>query len=418
MKKLTLKLFLLFLANIPFFLFVLIVTLVLSLGYYHDTDPQHYEEVVSELLGVQDFNIRSVPVVVDGEKTVIEPFTITYWNGNEVEFYTPPEVWDPVWEAYTHFPWCDPRLNVAVAFSESPQYINYEDENEATAAGTWQFIGSTWERLWTVQIPELYPELLTMFPNPERTDRKASAYAACVYFRLIGLDDAFSKGEETFVNKFMGWNRYSPQGEFVYRLYSELLNRTGGDLPTVNTPEVNRVVLEPSPWKKFVLEALQLLGIFPKVAYAYDDSPGEGLPVDNPGGNGDCKPLVGGKYTIGPRGYHTGCEGTSWSCGLIKGYDYIASDGTPLYAPMNGVVTAMFYDGLGNSILTLRLENGLELGIMHLHFPENLAVGSQVVAGQQIGSVGNIGNSSEAHAHVWLRQGFSNLEDHSILFCK
>jgi|GEM_PF-4635385 len=415
MKKLTLKLFLFLLANTPFFLFVLIVTLVLSLGYYHDTDPQHYEEVVSELLGVQDFNIRSVPVVVDGKETVIEPFTINYWNGNKVKFYAPPEVWDPVWEAYMHFPWCDPRLNVAVAFSESSGYINYDEENEATAIGVWQFIDSTWQRLWTVQIPELYPELLVMFPAPDRTDRKASAYAACVYYKLIGLDDAYSKGEEAFVKEFMGWNRHEEQARFVYRLYSELLSRTG-DLPTITTPEVNRVVLEPSPWKKFVLEALQLLGIYPEVAYAYDNSPGEGLPGDI--GDGNCKALIGGRFTIGPRGYHTGCEGTSWSCGLIKGYDYIASDGTPLFAPMNGVVTAMFYDGLGNTILTLKLENDMEIGIMHLHFPENLAVGSQVVAGQQIGSVGNIGNSSTAHAHVWLRKGSANLQDHSILFCK
>jgi hypothetical protein len=418
MKKAFGKLLLLVLINTPFFLFVLIVTLVLSLGYYHDTDPQHYEEVVSELLGVQDFNIRSVPVAVDGKETVIQPFTITYWNGNEVEFYAPPEVWDPVWEAYMHFPWCDPRLNIAVAFSESSSYTNYRTKNRATAIGTWQFIDSTWERLWAVQIPELHPELLTMFPNPDRTDRRASAYAACVYYRLIGLDDAYSKGEEAFVKEFMGWNRHEGQARFVYRLYSELLSRTGG-LPTVNTPEVNRVVLEPSPWKKFVLEALQLLGIFPKVAYAYDDSPGEGLSSNNPvGGDGECKPLIGGMYTIGPRGYHTGCEGTSWSCGLIRGYDYIAPDRTPLYAPMNGVVTAMFYDGLGNSILALRLENGLELGIMHLHFAGNIAVGSQVVAGQEIGKVGNIGNSTTAHAHVWLRQGSSNIQDHSVLFCK
>lgn len=437
-KRLFPKFLLISAITISFLALAGLISVVMVLGYQHDTDPQGYDDYIVKLLGVQESVSYTDPITTtigiglpDRGKnweveTVIEPFQITYWNGRKVTFYAPPHIWEPVNEAYQNFPWCDPRLNISVAFSESSHYTNFKKENAATALGVWQFIRSTWDRLWNFWMPMLFPKVKQMFPNADRTDPRASAFGACVYYRLTGITKAAKGDEATFVREFKSWNNHEEQAKFVYRLYHELLARTGDeDLPVYDVSSTDaQMILNPSEipwWKKQVIAALEGLGIFPTVAYAYNDDPGGEPPDDgdeppDDGSTPTCKPLLS-RYTIGPRGYHNGCEGTGWTCGAIMGWDYIARDGRPLYAPMAGRIIGKSYDRLGNSVLRIRLANGMILGIMHLHFPK-YAVGKRFAAGDQIGTVGNIGISSQSHAHVWLYAGGHNIQNHDLLFCR
>lgn len=419
------------------------------LAYLHDTEPKKFWfEVVKFLLeSEEEAKTATQLALVDqpsydydyederGRRNTItssiQPFHIKYWDGSNALFYADPKVWSASIEANQTFPWCDPRLITAIAFSESRYYTNHHNPNPASALGVWQFITSTWDRLWGTQMPQ---KVKAKFPNPERTDIQAAAHGACYYSKLIGLTNA--RNQQQFQNRFMGWNRHPPQAEFVWRLYQELLQRTGGDdgllPPTISTGDEDPdsftlpFVIRPSLWaqmddfRKLIVEILIENGFLSSLIIGHDDSPGKDEGGDEP--TPTCSdggiPLLK-KYRLGPRGYHTGCEGTAWSCGNIVGYDYIAPDGTPYYAPFDGKVIAQWYDQIKphpNSVQTIRFVNGYLVGIMHLHF--TLRPGQKFQAGQVIGTVGNIGNSDTPHGHIWLQKNGVNISDHSMLFCK
>lgn len=419
---------------------ILAIIVLLLAGVWASIDPRSWQDFILEALGVEELNPSSDYFMTDAPDdgphdkngqvaTTIEPFSIQYWNGKNVKFYADPVVWDAAMKVYSRFPDCDPRLITAVAFSESSHYTNFKKENSATALGIWQFITSTWDRLWNFWMPKLFPDLGKKFPKPDRTDPLTAAYGACVYMKITKITQAAKKEEANFIGRFMSWNRHIPQARFVYKLYHELLSRTGeDDLPsftsTYSLPpgENDKIILNSNTpeWKKQIIAILVAIHLLPDVVYAFEDGPpvtgippNEEDPPGSPPDGGTCVPIMK-KYTRWTR-YHNGCEGKPWTCGAIMGYDYIARDGEPIYAPMDGKIVSKHTDGVGNTVQILQLKNGMQLGIMHLHF--NNARG-QVKAGDVIGKVGNIGNSTQAHAHIWLAKGGGNIKDHSILTCK
>lgn len=85
-----------------------------------------------------------------------------------------------------------------------------------------------------------------------------------------------------------------------------------------------------------------------------------------------------------------------------KGVDFAASEGTPYYAAESGTVIYATYDGgynggAGNWIV-ISHGNGLVTKYMHSS-AVYVSVGDQVSKGQNIGAVGNTGNSFGAHLH-------------------
>lgn len=85
-----------------------------------------------------------------------------------------------------------------------------------------------------------------------------------------------------------------------------------------------------------------------------------------------------------------------------KGVDFAASEGTPYYAAESGTVIYATYDGgynggAGNWIV-ISHGNGLVTKYMHSS-AVYVSVGQQVSKGQNIGAVGNTGNSFGAHLH-------------------
>ena len=87
-----------------------------------------------------------------------------------------------------------------------------------------------------------------------------------------------------------------------------------------------------------------------------------------------------------------------------KGLDLAAGEGTPTYAAADGtVVIAGWSDSAGNWVV-INHGNGLTTKYMH-HSALCVTAGQTVVKGQQIGYVGNTGNSFGAHLHFQVESG-------------
>jgi murein DD-endopeptidase MepM/ murein hydrolase activator NlpD len=113
------------------------------------------------------------------------------------------------------------------------------------------------------------------------------------------------------------------------------------------------------------------------------------FPVAGPYGFGDEDARFGA-----PRAGHT-----------HQGQDVTAARGTPVVAPYAGVVTWVRYQrGGAGHYLVLRADDEYDYVFMHLRRGSVLvAAGQRVVAGEQLGQVGNSGRSFGAHLHfeVW-----------------
>lgn len=89
-----------------------------------------------------------------------------------------------------------------------------------------------------------------------------------------------------------------------------------------------------------------------------------------------------------------------------EGVDMLATLGQPVYAAADGALTTQYVDGRSDSVLSgnawrLTAADGTVLFYAHLSaFAPGLRVGSVVVAGQQIGSVGDTGNPGAGNFHL------------------
>jgi len=83
---------------------------------------------------------------------------------------------------------------------------------------------------------------------------------------------------------------------------------------------------------------------------------------------------------------------------LHAGVDFSAPTGTPIYATGNGIITdAKYLPGYGNTII---VDHGFNYKSLYGHLLEmNVRVGQTVKRGQQIGKIGNTGNSVGPHLH-------------------
>jgi len=100
------------------------------------------------------------------------------------------------------------------------------------------------------------------------------------------------------------------------------------------------------------------------------------------------------------------------------GRDYAAACGTPLYAPINGIVERVGFDeydgphGSRNSFVLFANENSQ---VMLMHGEYRVEQGQMVRAGELIGYEASIGNSSECHTHLAIRMRGELVDPISIL---
>lgn len=109
-------------------------------------------------------------------------------------------------------------------------------------------------------------------------------------------------------------------------------------------------------------------------------------------GNGQFTNPCPGGYVSSTFGYR------DFDASFHKGLDLAAAEGTPTYAAAGGtVITAGWSDSAGNWVV-INHGNGITTKYMH-HSALCVSEGQVVAKGQQIGYVGNTGNSFGAHLH-------------------
>jgi murein DD-endopeptidase MepM/ murein hydrolase activator NlpD len=86
------------------------------------------------------------------------------------------------------------------------------------------------------------------------------------------------------------------------------------------------------------------------------------------------------------------------------GLDFACSEGTPIHAVANGVITSVGWGGAYGNRTIETLPNGTELWYAH-QSAFNVQEGDHVVRGQIIGAVGATGNVTGPHLHLEVRPG-------------
>ena len=94
---------------------------------------------------------------------------------------------------------------------------------------------------------------------------------------------------------------------------------------------------------------------------------------------------------------------------LHEGVDVIASEGSLLYAVVDGTITKQYWDSpgarAGNGLRVAR-DNGTYFTYLHMSdFAPGIEVGTKVKAGDVIGFVGNTGSSATPHLHFEIHPG-------------
>jgi len=107
---------------------------------------------------------------------------------------------------------------------------------------------------------------------------------------------------------------------------------------------------------------------------------------------------VQGPHTFGGAGSRFGAARSGHS---HQGQDVAASCGTPLVSVMTGTVEyAGYQSAAGNYIVIDNNNSNTDFVYMHLAYPATVrTVNAPVAAGQQIGAVGDTGNSEGCHLH-------------------
>jgi peptidoglycan hydrolase-like protein with peptidoglycan-binding domain len=94
---------------------------------------------------------------------------------------------------------------------------------------------------------------------------------------------------------------------------------------------------------------------------------------------------------------------------LHLGVDVIAAKGKLLYAVADGTITKMYWDApgtLAGNGLRLTMDDGTYFFYAHLDsFADGIAEGTEVTAGQVIGTVGATGNAGADHLHFEVHPG-------------
>ena len=103
--------------------------------------------------------------------------------------------------------------------------------------------------------------------------------------------------------------------------------------------------------------------------------------------------------------WHRQSSGLWATCGYHTGVDYPAAAGTPVVAARPGHLVHVDYGpALGSHQVAVRCADGSE--DFYAHMATRLPSGQDVDAGQEIGTVGNEGNSTGPHLHFERHTGY------------
>ena len=125
-------------------------------------------------------------------------------------------------------------------------------------------------------------------------------------------------------------------------------------------------------------------------------------------GNGKFVNPCPGAYVSSTFGYR------DFDGAFHKGLDLAASEGTPTYAAASGTVVIAGWSNSAGNWVVINHGNGLVTKYMH-HSALCVSAGQTVSAGQQIGYVGNTGDSFGAHLHFQVELNGSAVNPQNYL---
>ena len=109
-------------------------------------------------------------------------------------------------------------------------------------------------------------------------------------------------------------------------------------------------------------------------------------------------PMAAGSYTLSA-GF--GSAGDRWSSGAHTGQDFAAPIGTPVMSAGSGTVTIEHPSWAGNLV---RIDHGGGVETLYAHLSRvDVADGQTVRPGEQVGAVGDLGNTTGPHLHFEVR---------------
>ena len=100
--------------------------------------------------------------------------------------------------------------------------------------------------------------------------------------------------------------------------------------------------------------------------------------------------------------------------GAHKGIDIAGALGSPIYAVDKGVVVKSYQSESYGNVIMLKHDNGYETVYAHLHAPFK-NVGEVVEKGEQLGSMGNTGESTGVHLHFEVHHGEWNFGKENVI---
>ncbi|MEG0071573.1 MAG: peptidoglycan DD-metalloendopeptidase family protein [Raoultibacter sp.] len=127
-----------------------------------------------------------------------------------------------------------------------------------------------------------------------------------------------------------------------------------------------------------------------------------------PGGGGSSSVVGSGQFAHPCPGAALSSDfgWRSFDNSFHNGIDLAAGEGTPYYAAADGTVIIAGYSGSAGNWIVISHGNGLVTKYMHSS-AIYVSAGQQVSKGQNIGAVGNTGNSFGAHLHFQVEEGAS-----------
>ena len=122
------------------------------------------------------------------------------------------------------------------------------------------------------------------------------------------------------------------------------------------------------------------------------------------GGSVDYQPLHGDE-NIPPLGHWNDNRKLNGKWSRHRGVDFVADDGTPIYAVKDGVVKESGKDTVYGHYILLQHDDGMET--LYAHMPENstYGTGASVKGGQKIGRTGHSGLVTGPHLHFGVLKG-------------
>ncbi len=427
--------------GIPLLIIAVLISVILSMGYWHDTDPKAYDEYVTKALGLSGGTWYSLSS--EAEEKIIslgfDPAVVANeimanrWineTGGEVDMGIQLAILEGESKGGTNLGTCSGLASAAKLSSQEvtsakwllehwkgagvrdwseiarqmikPDYSDYTGHCSAGEIGPNGILPSTGVKICR---DGLLSHSDSLVQSCNFFDARVAPYGKNWWLNAIGYK-AGQSNEEKF-NKLYGWNHSEQYREQLVRRASELNDLAGGW--NIDPESQNTYVFTGKGVKKIAVKVLEYVGLLSGEVYAASQ---ENVEV----------PLIGGFAHPYPGSYLCGygygvpvANGIHWGIDLCIGTPMISG---PIYAMHSGEVVFSRYLSpsetlagrwwISGNVVAIegKDDDGNTIWTAYGHGAKNsieVKVGDRVEKGQKIMMSGSTGFSSGIHLHLAMK---------------